>query len=768
VRVLHIAPHTFGLPGYELHGSTKDIETRHDYFRERGIPFDMLAHQKDGGDIASRLPAGSDYSHVLLDGSFDPADWESVKRALPRAKLIMRSHNSELPHRKDTVRAVRAAGGDEKLLRKARKNVRVYGERDLAAAAFADVVLSIEDGPQVGRYWRRMGLRGEVLSTPYFLADRYLEEVRAARRIAPGPTVVCVLSGHPGPLTFDSLSRFAGAVERLGEGRAAWRFLVTGDAPADLLPDPAEGSRIEPVGLVNDLLGVIGSSRAVAVLSDLGRGFKTKILEAILCGAWVLTPASLFRRLPEAVRPFCILTEPEGVGALDEAIGRIEHKAWPSGDPNAALKAQAFAAMDQAFLGKAKPSRPSQRRSSPALAEPVSLCTVVTPFHHRVLKHNIALTAALNADADLRWTVVRNAEIYVNPKRARASGLKPGKQLEFAKRKYADPDEIAPIPGRLAVLAGKSLEEVRTVVLAGLASSEADLKQHEWTLGKTLGSYHHAAGLDLALRAATTRYAIVIDPDLYVVRPDWIAEVIGHMQANDLAVFGVPWAPRWYQKYRRFPCSHLMVIDREKLPWRDGLLAPDLVRPGPPYISKFWLEAMRRKAGGERGWLWSVLRNAPQALREDLEQRRTITVSRDTGYEMLLEFERRPELKSGVAIPVHEPSKGFSPASVSWMQENWLVNALLPERWCYLPKTPGSFTRTGFKEAGLPDVRTLNWEEFMWTGRPFAFHVRGEQHRQVVGRFDDVAVVNTLNAALAELGASPIPDLTVCGAPAIA
>src|SRR5262249_25270046 len=47
------------------------------------------------------------------------------------------------------------------------------------------------------------------------------------------------------------------------------------------------------------------------------------------------------------------------------------------------------------------------------------------------------------------------------------------------------------------------------------------------------GSYHHAAALNLALRQVKTRYAVVLDPDLFVVYRDWIAEVLQHIGERD-------------------------------------------------------------------------------------------------------------------------------------------------------------------------------------------------------------------------------------------
>ncbi len=157
-------------------------------------------------------------------------------------------------------------------------------------------------------------------------------------------------------------------------------------------------------------------------------------------------------------------------------------------------------------------------------------------------------------------------------------------------------------PGAM-VVPGPGLEEVSDAVLAATEASGTPLGERRRLLGKYLGSYHHAAGLNRALERVATRYALVIDPDFYVVRPGWIAEVLAHVRAEDLAAFGAPWNPRWYQKFRYFPCTHFMVLDLAKRPWSPGLLAPDLVRGGRRFASRQWTAyAAARAASARRRW----------------------------------------------------------------------------------------------------------------------------------------------------------------------
>lgn len=88
--------------------------------------------------------------------------------------------------------------------------------------------------------------------------------------------------------------------------------------------------------------------------------------------------------------------------------------------------------------------------------------------------------------------------------------------------------------------------------------------QNDFT-GIAPGSYHHATGLNSALKEVKTRYVLVIDPDFYIVKKNWINATLGYMNENNLAFFGAPYNPKRYMKYRYFPCIHCLFIDLSKV-----------------------------------------------------------------------------------------------------------------------------------------------------------------------------------------------------------
>lgn len=354
----------------------------------------------------------------------------------------------------------------------------------------------------------------------------------------------------------------------------------------------------------------------------------------------------------------------------------------------------------------------------------MTICTVVAARHLPLLAANRDLIRRLNPDQTVRWRVVFNPTLHDPPQRRRAP--KPGENGP-ADASPATVEDL--IPGA-EVLAGPDLKATHDRVMAALGSRGAEASEHRRLLDKFLGSYHHAESLGLALEGADTRFVIVMDPDFYVIRRDWIRDILGHMNDRGLALFGAPWSPRWRQKVRYVAAPHLMVIDREKLPLHREILAPDLIAGGRRFGSALWSEFAAAWPGARRTALAQLLRRPIRAIWEDLRQRSEIGSARDTGHGLAQAFAGNPALTMELCQPVFSPGRdGFMPPDVTPLQANRLVESILPDRLSYIPKRRGFVSRSGFAERGLPDFRDLGWEEFLWRDAPFAFHIRGELNR---------------------------------------
>jgi hypothetical protein len=313
---------------------------------------------------------------------------------------------------------------------------------------------------------------------------------------------------------------------------------------------------------------------------------------------------------------------------------------------------------------------------------------------------NYALASALNDTVSLKWVVVDNT-----------------------------PDGAG---GNL------DLTDKRFQVIPGIDAKTITQEQR--------GSYHHGTALNKGKEFLNTRFALVLDPDFFIVKRNWITQTLAYMVKNELSFFGVPWHPRHWQKYRYFPCVHCVFIDLSKVAPGNLDFRPDLVNnPSRQFKPRFWIEYQRLQSQKRRlrrcYWL---MRQPWRSIKEDNQQRQYIGSSRDTGYFLYQNFSGDDRYKSGTIPPVFRRGQDiFLPAGVSGLQSAKLIECFKADKNSYIPKRRGYFTGKGFRENGFTDVNGFGWEEFMWREEPFGFHMRGFiQPRNTENR--DTALINAL------------------------
>jgi hypothetical protein len=337
MKVLHIVPSSVADPAMRFHGSTKDVACRVEYFRARGAAVTRMVVERGEESIsaaASRADLAG-YDVVLLDVPKSyPRALETLRARCGRARLLFRSINADFLHRVDLARASDFFWQKRGFLRKAFSAL----WKDVRALRRADGVLAITDAD--GTYWDRLGAAGKVSVAPFFLAEEYLEP--AAPPAEKTDECVCLTAVVMNPLIVDASRRFARLVGRLGDARPEWTFSVTGEVAHDM------PSRVKRLGLLASPREALRRARAVALLSDFGRGFKTKILDAALSRAYVLVTPGLHRRLPPEVLPFCFPVRPESADDFARALD-LCRAPFPAGDPNAALRDRSFRSMDAAL-----------------------------------------------------------------------------------------------------------------------------------------------------------------------------------------------------------------------------------------------------------------------------------------------------------------------------------------------------------------------------------------------------------------------------------
>lgn len=210
------------------------------------------------------------------------------------------------------------------------------------------------------------------------------------------------------------------------------------------------------------------------------------------------------------------------------------------------------------------------------------------------------------------------------------------------------------------------------------------------------GSFHHTLALQKTLAYIHTPYALFLDIDCYLVRRNWIREVMAHMQECDLAFFGIPWHPMHYRKYRYFPAHHALFADMRKIDVKSLDFTPQYHEWSGRRAQNFFLP-------------WRIRDGVRKVTSRG---RLSIGTSRDTGWAIYQRFAHDNSVRFEYAIPVFRAKPS-------------ILDRVMPDQFSYIPKRKGYVSHSGFREQGFFDAEGIGWEEFLWKGAPFAFHARG-------------------------------------------
>lgn len=347
LSVLHIYPKSAKIQELWFHGSTKSVRSVVEYLQSRPVELTIVDIERKRGEMIEGLKDFDKrknlkkYDRIIFDipGTY-PKAIKFLRKRAPYARLIIRTHNAEFFHRVDWTLAEKT--WRKKLLR-LRSAVRgLLG--DVVAAHIADYVLPVVDW-DAKWYWKLVGHPSKIVTVPYFTPTEYLGPRPADREKT--DLCVCFTSVESSPLMMDATKNFVDLVDGL-QGRCDnWEFTITGSTGNMNLCR----ARIQTTGLLKSPFEVLDRARAVAVLSDYGRGIKTKIIEAIHARAYVLVTPGLYKRLPEELKPFCFAVPKGSVEAFAGALARCS-KPYPKHDPNALLKKRFFKGFDLVLFGE--------------------------------------------------------------------------------------------------------------------------------------------------------------------------------------------------------------------------------------------------------------------------------------------------------------------------------------------------------------------------------------------------------------------------------
>src|SRR3989304_7723716 len=341
-NILHIVPDSTVAPKHVYLGSTKDIRGRTEYFKERGIFFDELVLIKRKDKILLKELKKIDlngYSAAIIECPVYPRSVRFLKKKYPRLLVVIRSINAELFHRLHYIKA--------SLLHKQWKSLAINlfflfkcSLADFLCANYSDVILTISDWERQN-YWRYITRKNKIKYLPYFVPVSYLPST-------PYPSdkrqnCLCMMSTSMNSFLLDAAKNFITMVNGLEDGCNDWDFYITGDVSGY---DINLFNRIIRPGFVEIPNKIMAESKVIALLSDYGFGFKTKLLDAIRHGCYALVTKGLYNRLPEEIKPYCFVVDINSADSFGIALGKCL-RPFPEGNPNDIFRAQAFSVLDE-------------------------------------------------------------------------------------------------------------------------------------------------------------------------------------------------------------------------------------------------------------------------------------------------------------------------------------------------------------------------------------------------------------------------------------
>ncbi len=340
-RVLHIFKDLVKDPRQVYLGSTKDISSRTDFFKTFVLGYDELTVDLENDPDRATLESLADrdltpYDTVVFEHSLFPRSIQYLQNTHPRLNVLFRGHNAEFYHRLHYALAAVKYVSLGEAIKWLKASLTKYRE-DSLCARHADYVLSITAW-ESANYWPKFTASPKIITAPFYLTDFYLDEIRRKKRPKMN-RCVCLMSTFIGPFLYDALHHYQKFVGSTRNHLPDWDFAATGAIPKKWRKRQKD---MNYVGLVESPLDILSESRAMCILSDLGYGFKTKIIEAIMCGCYVIVPEKLFGRLPQEIQPFCKVVNLKDPDTFINALNAT-HQPFPDFDPNDMLKKTAIA-----------------------------------------------------------------------------------------------------------------------------------------------------------------------------------------------------------------------------------------------------------------------------------------------------------------------------------------------------------------------------------------------------------------------------------------
>ena len=315
IRLCHLVPETI-LSRYGA-GNWKDVQGRTLLLKQLGVAAEPIGFEVEHDEaVVENIPV--DTTDILLEYSGRPELMERLSKHCPDARIHMRMHNAE---------ALQHWHRAEIGILPSRNNLRnVYGvarlawmDRRSAAIASSRLGISLWDNQN---YWRRICGKPNLF-LPYFCPWPELRQNAAKSQDSHAEVRVLCMPGGGDRLSRQQSDLFGRLADQICAVKPDWQFQISagvhGSASA-----PSPNVSIQKLDQPWETLL---QSRAVAVLTDLGFGMKTTIIDGLAAGAHVLVHTGLIKRLPDEIASAVIPVDFSDPKLTESVVAQLESPA---------------------------------------------------------------------------------------------------------------------------------------------------------------------------------------------------------------------------------------------------------------------------------------------------------------------------------------------------------------------------------------------------------------------------------------------------------
>jgi hypothetical protein len=301
--ILHAVPSFINARDYGG-GNWKALEANRLALHSTGLPSSEAGF--DWKNPASLIPqVTSDIRHLLIEYSWWPDILSQLKRRHRHIQVHVRTHNAEAYHHFHRSRKGLRSYADLRMWRR----ILHLALRDARCRKEADTLLGISEWDDT-HYWQWLPGKALIRYLPYYSPWPYL---RAGVEPQPWnlrePAIVSMggnfdPSGMANVRNFDMLAMKLSVIKH-----ERWSFLLTWWSQWNK-EVPKVSERVEVLRYCEEPWDLLCGVRGLAVLTPLGFGLKTTVIDGLAAGCHVIVHPTLANRLPLNVRQLCLICDP--------------------------------------------------------------------------------------------------------------------------------------------------------------------------------------------------------------------------------------------------------------------------------------------------------------------------------------------------------------------------------------------------------------------------------------------------------------------------